>query len=143
MGEVNGPMRVVSKGALLCAAVAVAACGKAKEGDSAPVPSGDRVLGEEEILATKGGNMYDVIRLRRPNWMQRFGGRPTSLTGPPAEVMVYLDGQRFGDTDMLTRLSATSVRWVEYLTPSEAQARFGQGNLAGVIHVHTHGTSGH
>ncbi|MDH3291176.1 MAG: hypothetical protein OEO20_03805 [Gemmatimonadota bacterium] len=135
-------MRVFSKGALLCAAVAVAACGKAQERHLEPVPSGDRTMGEEEILATKAGNIYDVIRLRRPNWLQRFGGRPTSLTGPPAEVVVYLDGQRFGGRDSLVRLSATSVRWVEFLTPSEAQARFGQGNLGGVIHVHTHGTPG-
>jgi hypothetical protein len=133
-------MHMISKGAVACAAVAMAACGKAQERDAAPLPSG--ALAAEEILATNAGNMYDAIRLLRPNWLRRFGGRPTSLSGPPAEVIVYLDGQRYGDTDALIRLSATSVRWAEYLTPSEAQARFGQGHLAGVIHVHTHGTGG-
>jgi hypothetical protein len=135
-------MHALVRGTVLAAAVvtAGAACGKAHDRAEGPRPSG--ALEAEEILATKAGNMYDVIRLLRPNWLQRFGGRPTSLTGPAAEVMVYLDGQRYGEPRDLVRLSATSVRWAEYLTPSEAQARFGPGNLAGVIQIHTHGTGG-
>lgn len=131
-------MRILSSGAVVCAAIAIAACAKARDGDTAPLPSG--ALEAEEIVATKAGNMYDVIRLRRPAWLQRSGARPTSLTGPPAQIMVYLDGQRYGEIDALARLSATSVQWAEYLSASEAQARFGQGNLGGVIHVHSHGT---
>jgi hypothetical protein len=124
---------------LLCAVVVVAACGKAREGD-APRPSNDRVLGEEEILASKATSLYDVVRLLRPNWLRRSGTRPTSFTGAPAEIVVYLDGQRYGELESLARLSPTSVRFAEFLSASEAQARFGQGNLGGVIHVHTHAT---
>jgi len=131
-------MRLALSGAMVCAAVAIAACGKAREGDTAPLQSG--ALEAQEILATNAGNMYDVIRLRRPSWLRRSGARPTSLAGPAAEIMVYLDGQRYGEIAALARLSATSVQWAEYLSPSEAQARFGQGNLGGVIHVHSHGT---
>lgn len=127
---------------MLAAAVVTAgvACGKAHDRAEGPRPSG--ALEAEEILATKAGNMYDVIRLQRPNWLQRSGRRPTSLSGTVAEVMVYVDGQRFGEARDLVRLTATAVRWAEYLSPSEAQARFGSGNLAGVIHIHTHGTGG-
>lgn len=135
-------MRILMNGALVCAALAVAACGKPREGDQQVAPSGERVLVEEEILSSRAGNMYDVIRVRRPAWLRRSGTRPTSLTGPAAEIVVYLDGQRFGQIESLVRLSATSVRWAEFLTASEAQARFGQGNLGGVIHIHTHGTPG-
>jgi hypothetical protein len=132
-------MHNVARSVVMGAVVALAACGKPREGDQAARPSGSRMLAEEEILASQAGNMYDVIRTRRPDWLRR-SGRPTSFTGPAAEVVVYLDGQRFGDVASLVRLSATSVRYAEYLTPSEAQARFGQGNLGGVIHVHTHAT---
>ncbi|MGH2348682.1 MAG: hypothetical protein ACRDFT_04350 [bacterium] len=99
----------------------------------------DKVLLEEEIQMAGAGNLYDVIRMRRPRWLQRAQTRPTSLTRPSAEVAVYLDGQRFGGPEALQRLTAGSALWVEYLPPSEAQARFGPDNLAGVIHVHTRG----
>lgn len=134
-------MHVLMTGAVMCAALA-AACGKPRDDAQQPAPSGQRVLGEGEILGSQAANMYDVIRVRRPEWLRRSGTRPTSFTGPAAEIVVYLDGQRFGDLSSLVRLSATSVRWAEFLTASEAQARFGQGNLGGVIHVHTRGTPG-
>lgn len=134
-------MRTLARGVVVLGAVVMAAaCGKAREGGETPRPSGSRVLAEEEILASQATNMYDVIRTRRPDWLRRSGTRPTSFTGPPAEIVVYLDGQRFGGLESLVRLSATSVRYAQFLTPSEAQARFGQGNLGGVIHLHTHGT---
>ncbi len=120
--------------------VAVAACGKHQDG-SGPPPSNAPLLGEEEILATKAANMYDAVRVRRPLWLQRSGARPTSLTGTAPEVVVYLDGQWFGDgPQALGRLLTSSVRYAEYLSPSEAQARFGVGHLAGVINVRSRGT---
>jgi len=133
-------MRMISKGVVVCVAVATAACGKAQQQGDAPLPSG--ALTAEQIVESQAGNMYDAIRLLRPDWLRRSGRRPTSLSGSAAEVVVYLDGQRFGDVEALRRLLATSVSWAEYLRPSEAQARFGHGNLAGVIHIHTHGTGG-
>ncbi len=99
------------------------------------------MLAEEEILGSQSGNLYDLVRMRRPRWLQRSQTRPTSLTGASAEVTVYLDGQRFGGPESLARLSTTSVLWVEWLSPSEAQSRFGHDNLGGVIHVHSRGTS--
>jgi hypothetical protein len=98
------------------------------------------VLAQEEIVLSNAGNLYDVIRMRRPRWLQRSQARPTSLSRPQAEVVVYLDGQRFGGPADLQRLTAVSAQWVEFLTPSEAQSRFGHDNLAGVIHVHSRGT---
>lgn len=127
---------------VLCAAFVAAACGTARTRDANPTPSGDRVLAAEEILMSNAGNLYDAIRMRRPRWLQRSQTRPTSLTRAPAEVVVYLDGQRLGGSESLQHLTAASAGWVEFLTPSEAQARFGHDNLAGVIHVHTRGSTG-
>lgn len=128
------------KVSMLCVALVAASCGTGRTPDASPVPSGDEVLLEEEIQMSNAGNLYDAIRMRRPRWLQRSQTRPTSLTRAPAEVVVYLDGQRFGGPESLQRLTARSALWVEFLSPSEAQARFGHDNLAGVIHVHTRGT---
>jgi hypothetical protein len=95
------------------------------------------MLGREEIVQSAAGNLYDVIRMRRPRWLQPAQRGPTSLTRATAPVRVYLDGQHFGGPDMLPRLTVASVQWVEFLSASEAQVRFGHDNLGGVIHVHT------
>lgn len=134
-------MRSVWLVSVLCTALVAAACGATRTSEDAPSPSGDRVLSQEEIQLSNAGNLYDVIQRRRPRWLQRSQTRPTSLTRPPAEVVVYLDGQRLGGPESLQRLTAVSAQWVEFLTPSEAQARFGHDHLGGVIHVHTRGTS--
>lgn len=133
-------MKSLPQVAALCAALVAAGCGTGRTPDASPPRSGDDVLLEEEIRMSKAGNLYEAIRMRRPRWLQRAQTRPTALGRAPAEVVVYLDGQRFGGPESLQRLTATSALWVDFLTPSEAQARFGHDNLAGVIHVHTRGT---
>ena len=130
------------KSVILWTLAAALACGKAHEGGGAPAPSSGQVLGEADILSSKANNMYDAINIRRPEWLRRSGSRPTSLTEPPAETVVYVDGQRFGTIESLVRIAPTAVRYAEYLSPSEAQARYGANNLGGVIHIHTHAARG-
>ncbi|HXF94654.1 MAG TPA: hypothetical protein VNI61_01000 [Gemmatimonadales bacterium] len=125
---------------LLWVALLVTACGTARTSDTGPAASTDRVLLQEEIEKSGAGTLYDAIRMRRPRWLRPTPRGPTSLTRASAEVTVYLDGQRLGGPESLRRLTAGSALWVEFLSPSEAQARFGSDNLAGVIHVHTRGT---
>jgi hypothetical protein len=131
-------MRALAKLSMLCVVLLSAACGATRTPQTS-AGLDDAVLRREEIQASSAGNMYDVIRMRRPRWLQAAQRGPTSLTRATAQVMVYLDGQRFGGTDMLQRLTLASVQWVEFLSASEAQVRFGHDNLAGVIHVHTRG----
>lgn len=133
-------MRSLWQVSVLGTALVVAACGATRTRDGTAPPSGDRVLSQEEIEMSSAGNLYDVIRMRRPRWLQRSQTRPTSLSHAQAEVVVYLDGQRFGGPESLQRLTAVSAQWVEFLTPSEAQSRFGHDNMGGVIHVHSRGT---
>lgn len=134
-------MHVSGKVFMLCAAVVAAACATARPRDAGSAARGDQVLMQDEIQASGAGNLYDIIRMRRPRWLQPSQRGPTSLTRASAQVTVYLDGQRFGGPESLQRLTAGSAMLVEFFTPSEAQARFGPDNLAGVIHVHTRGTA--
>lgn len=121
---------------LLCAVLLSTACGASRTQQTS-TGLDDAMLGREEIVQSGAGNIYDVIRMRRPRWLQPAQRGPTSLTGGAAQVVVYLDGQRFGGPELLPRLTVASVQWVEFLSASEAQVRFGHDNLGGVIHVHT------
>ena len=127
--------RTATTVSLLCAVLLSMACGSTRS-RQASSSLDDPMLAREEIVQSGAGNMYDVIRMRRPRWLQPLQ-RPTSLSGATAQVRVYLDGQLFGGPDMLPRLTVASVQWVEFLSASEAQIRFGHDNLGGVIHVHT------
>jgi hypothetical protein len=52
-------------------------------------------------------------------------------------VAVYVDGRRVGTPVNLSEIPVSSVVQVRYYTASEAQGRFGLGNLQGAIDVIT------
>ena len=127
--------------ACLVIAVALAGCGGGQTSGT-PAPSRNE-LTAEEIMSVSASNLYDVIRLRRSEWLRRSATRPTSFRGrQSAEIVVYLDGHRFGDAESLRQITPASVRTVRFLTPSEAEMRYGLNLLGGVIDVVSHGTSG-
>lgn len=93
-------------------------------------------------MTVSASNLYDVIRLRRSEWLRRSATRPTTFReGQSADLVVYLDGHRFGDAETLRQITPASVRMVRFLTPSEAEMRYGQNLLGGVIDIASHGTS--
>ncbi len=80
--------------------------------------------------------LYDVIRIRRPRWLQP--PKPTSIRGElQADMVVYMDNVRFGGAQALREIHPTAVRLLQYLGPSQAEARFGQGHPNGAILVLT------
>jgi len=95
------------------------------------------VLTAEEIGSVSGlTTLYDVIRLRRPRWFTRR--TPTSFRGEQqADIVVYVDNVRFGGPEALRQLHPTSARLMQYLSPSQAESRFGQGHPNGAIAVIT------
>ena len=50
-------------------------------------------------------------------------------------IHVYIDSQRAGSTEILKQISVSSAASLKFYSPSEAQARFGNGNLSGVIQI--------
>jgi hypothetical protein len=97
-------------------------------------PSHDaNVIIEEEIRAASGSTLYDVIRSLRPAWLL---ARPT-IVRSEGELVVYVDGIRFGNAASLRQLSPNTVWSVRYYRTTEAQARFGPGHLQGAIEVTT------
>lgn len=54
-----------------------------------------------------------------------------------AGVVVYVDDQRVGGINVLREMTSTAATSLRFYSASEAQSRFGLGNLQGVIQVTT------
>ena len=78
-------------------------------------------ISTEELQASRVENLYDAVRQLRPGWFRRIG------TGDQ-RIMVYFDDQQVGGVTSLGRFTTLSVAEVRYLTPTEAQVRYGQTN---------------
>ncbi|HKA58964.1 MAG TPA: hypothetical protein VKD28_10150 [Gemmatimonadales bacterium] len=122
----------------LVAAIVLAACSSsnAKRGTS-PTPSTDSdVITAEELAKTRGSTLYDAVRQLRPNWEMR--ARPTAVMGQnQAQLIVYVDGSRYGGFASLRTLKWSSAAYIRYYSPGGAEAQFGPGHLLGAIEVRT------
>lgn len=123
-------------------ALLLAACASGTGGTGGPSASTTRrdpnVITVEEIRSTPAQTLYDAVRALRPAWMMR--SRPTALSQQnQAQLLVYVDGTRFGGMESLRRINPGSAQAVRYYSPSSAEARFGPGHLQGAIEVITTG----
>jgi len=121
------------------ALVLVSACSSAGAGSSAdarPAPSQDRnLLTQDELQRTSASNLFDAIRMLRPQWLRQS---PTIIRqGGEGTLLVYLDGIQFGDPSSLRQISLLVVQEARFLSASEAQGRYGTQDLHGVIAVTT------
>jgi|SRR5881296_1272442 len=129
--------------ALLISGIAIASACKSAGGGSAgtearPATYQDRnLILQEELQRTSASNMFDAIRVLRPQWLRErpmiTGGRSSGQ----GSLLVYLDGSQFGDPTSLRQISVSIVQEVRFLSASEAQARYGTQGLQGVIVVTT------
>ena len=147
-GSIRSRFIVVSYAALAAvASLAVGACasGGGNSGVAeAGAPRRDRsVITYDDMKDLQLSNMYDVVQRLHPEWLiQRnaagMGQRSSrSSGGNDTDVAVYFDMQRAGTTEMLKQMPITPANYLKYYSASEAQARFGNGNLNGVIQVVT------
>lgn len=118
-------------------AVVVAACASPGTSQRTEGPRRDpELITQEELAATTATMLYDAVRALRPAWMQR--SRPTAvLQQHQAQLLVYVDGARYGTIESLRQLSTSGVASVRFFSPGAAQARFGTGHLLGAIEVTT------
>jgi len=118
-------MRILRHPLTIAGLVIASACsssgGAASTPGARPAPSEDRnLLTQDELQRTAGSDLFDAIRILRPQWL-----------------LVYLDGVRYGDATSLRQISISVVQEVRFLSPSEAQGRYGTQDLHGVIAVTT------
>ena len=94
------------------------------------------VITAEELAAKPARDLYEAVRALRPAWMMR--ARPTALMPQnEGQLIVYVDGTRFGNIESLRQLVPGVAQSVRYYSPSDAEAHFGPGHLNGAIEVIT------
>jgi hypothetical protein len=129
-------------GALLVVACAHPATTNDPNGPAPAAASHDRALLVGDELHSSGDQyLYDVVRRLRPDWLRTHGstslatGMSGNTDGDP--VHVYVGVIRMGGPEILTRLPTNNVDSLKFFSAAQAQARFGPGNVNGVIQVIT------
>lgn len=123
--------------ALVCLAplVFTLACSSSNLSSQPGVSSDEIVISE---LGADVGDLsaYEIVKRYNANWLEQRG--PDSFQGP-ADIQVYVDntGHPYGSASSLRQIRGIQVESIEYFTAIEAQNRFGLGNVAGAILVHT------
>jgi hypothetical protein len=92
------------------------------------------VLTREEIVDANELNALDLVRAYRPHWLRIRGS--TSFTNEPA-IVVYIDGVRAGEPDMLADIATINIEELRYYDARQAQFKFGVGHVQGAIEVIT------
>ena len=127
-------MRVPIRVCVLALAVFVAAC--ASGGGRGSGSGGGRrdVLVHAELTGgtSPATNLYDAIRVLRPEWLNTRAGSSMMQSGT---LMVYLDNARLGAPDQLRSIRTAQVESVRYVNPTEAQSRYGADHVHGAILV--------
>jgi hypothetical protein len=115
---------------LLVAALAIG-CASSSNRTSAGKSARDTYhITAEELTGTHHQNAYDLIRAKRPQWLQRRG---TSAMRSAGEAVVYVDGTRTGGPEALRRIMVNDIQEAEYLNASEAMSRYGLNHTGGAI----------
>lgn len=117
-------------GSTLIALLAIGGCASTGAGGG-----GDRnVLTRAEIEASSQRFALDLVRAERPHWLRVRG---TLSMGGSQPIQVYVDGVRRGTVEELDQISLDNIYEIRYYTGSQAQLKFGVGNVHGAIEVLT------
>jgi hypothetical protein len=95
------------------------------------------VITEEEIIASRATNAFEVIKKLRANFLNSRG--ETSLRSSQSQPYptVYVDDQEFGPINTLTSIPAGNISMIRLYRVSEANMKYGAGNISGVIAITT------
>ena len=111
----------------------VLACSRA----STRSDGGDRdTITEAEIASSSATTAYEAVHRLRGNFLSNRG-KTTILGKSSAMPIVYLDGVRFGEVNSLRNISATTVQAIRLYRAWEAQQKYGNDVMGGVIEVTT------
>lgn len=106
--------------------------------NSPPGPDGYRaqVITEDEVVASKAANAYDVIKKVRANFFS-YRGRTTLIGTSSPDPTVYVDEQPFGPISSLRTIPADEITEIRLYRAWEATTKYGMGNMGGVILITT------
>ena len=95
------------------------------------------VLTAAEIVAARVSDVYQAVTQLRPDFLRRRSSTVTMLPATSNVVAVYLDDLPFGGVDALRHIPLERVRVIRYLSPFDADLRWGGSHPAGAILVTT------
>lgn len=112
---------------------------------------GRDVLTTEQLRKSRSGNVYEVIRSLRPEWLQTRGtgsmretprGRSVGTSIQIDQeaiptIRAYLDDSLLGDAEELRSVDPGMVGEVRFLSAAQATQRYGAGHIHGAILVLT------
>lgn len=96
---------------------------------------------EIEASPKRSGTIIELIKSLRPHFLEAPRGVRQTGVGDGsnrAGAIVYVDGSKAGDLDVLRTMAADGVEEVRYLNPSKAQADYSLAlGAGGIIEVKT------
>ena len=95
------------------------------------------VLTAAEIVASKVSDAYQAVTQLRPDFLRRRSNAATLTPLRPNAITVYLDELPFGNVESLRQIPLERVRIIRYLTPFDAELRWGGSHPTGAILVST------
>lgn len=120
--------------AITCTLVGVSSCGGGP-GPGSPQSSNIGTITRADLEGASYASAYHAVQSLRPNWLWNRGN--ATISDPAPLPLVYLDGVRSGDLEVLRLVSTDAVDTISRLSPSDATTRWGTGHLAGAIDVRT------
>jgi len=86
----------------------------------------------KEIAESSANDAYEAIQSLRPGLLNRDQRRSIDWSGQ-TEVVVYINGIKYGNKESLKTISAMEIAEIKYLTSSEATMRFGSDHAGGAF----------
>lgn len=131
--------------------VATTALALAPGGAEAQRRDRDLITREELVQSSqKSTDLYQAVRSLRSHFLQGPRGPRSINATPPAtgssnpgtlragetpKAVLYVNGSRSGDVEMMRNIQTINVEEVRYLNPNAASMQFGQGHDGGAILV--------
>jgi len=154
-GCLSGAPFTAVAAAVLTLGVAACASSPSPPPSAGPPTAGPRLrpsatlITADEIARVNALNGFEVVQKLRPTMLSQRqiasanGQGGMAKSAPPikgtdvasGQLIVYMDGTRLGDIEQLRGIAASSIFTLRYLSPSEAQQKWGSNHPGGAIEV--------
>jgi hypothetical protein len=99
--------------------------------------SNSRLITEDEIVASRASNAFEVIHKLRANFLTNRGETSLNRNQSAPYPTVYVDDQEYGPISTLSSIPAGQISTIRLYRVSEANVKYGTHNLGGVIAITT------
>lgn len=99
------------------------------------------VIEQSDMTSLQAANLYEAVAKLHPEWIR---GRQTNRVSRDRDGQIlagqselFIDGQRQGSIELMKTMRVYDVALIKFYSASEAQAKFGMGNMTTVIAITT------